>query len=63
VDINILQLIVICIIAGLCWWANETLNTVPVLKKVIQVLIVVVAVLLVLNSLGVTHSNMYIHTN
>jgi hypothetical protein len=57
VDINIIQLIVIIVIAGLCWWANETLNNIPVLKKVIQVLIVVIAVLLVLQSLGIMGSN------
>jgi uncharacterized membrane protein YwzB len=57
VDVNIIQLIVIVIIAGLCWWANESLNNVPVLKKVVQVLIVVVAVLLVLQSLGVMGDN------
>jgi hypothetical protein len=62
-DINIIQLIVICVIAGLCWWANETLNSVPILKKVVQVIIMVAAVLLVLQSLGVMgSSSMHITT-
>jgi hypothetical protein len=52
-EINLIQLIVIIVLAGLAWWANGKLNTVPVLKNVIDVLIVVVAILLVLQSLGI----------
>lgn len=55
-DIDIIRILVICVVAGLCWWANNKLNTVPVLRKVVQVIIVVVAVLLVLQSLGVMSS-------
>jgi predicted PurR-regulated permease PerM len=51
-DVNILQLVVICAIAWLCWWVNDMLNKVPILNTVIKVIIVVVAVLLVLQSLG-----------
>jgi hypothetical protein len=56
-DVNIMQILVICIVAGLCWYVNSTLNPVPVLKKVVGVVIVVVAVLLLLQSLGIMHSN------
>jgi Na+/H+-dicarboxylate symporter len=55
-NINIIQIVLICILSGLAWWVNEKLNTVPILKTVIQVLIVVVAVLLLLQSLGVLGS-------
>ena len=55
-DINIIQLIVIIILCGLAWWANDMLNKVPVLKTVISVIIVVVGVVLVLQSLGVMGS-------
>ena len=55
-EINIMSILVICIVAGLAWWVNETLNNIPKLKQVIQVLIVVVSVLLVLQSLGIVNS-------
>lgn len=55
-DINILAIVVIIILACLAWWANEKLNTVPVLKTVVQVIIVVVSVLLLLQNLGLTHN-------
>lgn len=51
-DINILQLVVIIVLAGLAWYANNALNTIPVLKNVVNVLIVIVSVLLVLQSVG-----------
>jgi len=51
--INIIQIVVILIIAGLCWYANNALNKVPVLQNVVNVLIVVVSVLMLLSSLGV----------
>ena len=59
-DVNIIQIIVIVVIAGLAWYVNETLNSVPVLKKVISVIIVVVAVLCLLQSLGVMNSGIRI---
>lgn len=51
--IDILALLCICILATLAWWVLDRLCHVPVLKNVLQVVIVVVAVLLVLQSLGV----------
>ncbi len=62
-EINIIQIIVIIILAGLAYWANDKLNMVPVLKTVVQVLIVVVAVLLLLQSVGVISGNSNIHIN
>lgn len=62
-EINILSIIVICILAWLAYWANEQLNNVPVLKNVVRVIIVVVAVLLLLQNLGLissTHSTIHI---
>ena len=56
-EINLIQIIAIIIIAGLCWYANAALNTIPVLKNVINVLIVVISVLALLNSLGIFHGN------
>lgn len=50
--INVLGIVLIVIFAGLAWWANETLNKVPTLKPIIQVIIVVVAVVLLLQSVG-----------
>lgn len=55
-EINILQLIVIIVLAGLAWYANNTLNNVPGLKPLINVLIVIVSVLLVLQSVGLISS-------
>jgi len=55
-DINVIQIVVICILAGLAYWANDKLNNVPLLKTVIQVIIVVVAVLMVMQSLGVINA-------
>ncbi len=61
-EINIIEIVIIIVIAGLAWYANENLNMVPVLKKVVQVVIVVVAVLLLLQSFGVIgHSNIRIN--
>lgn len=63
-DINVMGIIVVCILAGLAWWVNEALNTIPVLKKVIQVIIVVVAVLLVMQNCGLLGSvNTHVHVN
>lgn len=55
--IDIITILVICIIAGLAWYVNAALNTVPVLNKVVQVIIVVAAVLLLLQSLGLIGSS------
>jgi len=59
-DINIIQLVVIVVLAGLAWWVNEQLNPVPVLKNVVSVVIVVVAILLVLQSLGFVSGSSHI---
>ena len=52
-NINVIQIVVICVLGGLAYWVNEQLNTVPVLKTVVRVVIVVICVLLLLQSLGV----------
>lgn len=51
-EINVIQIAVIIILACLAWWVNATLNTVPILNKIISVIIVVVSVLLVLQACG-----------
>jgi hypothetical protein len=56
-NIDIIQIIVIIVVVGLCYWANDQLNKVPVLINVVRVLIVVIAVLLLLQSLGVMGSS------
>ncbi len=61
--INIMAILVICVIAGLCWWVNQQLNTVPVLNKVVSVVIVVVAVLLLLQSMGLIGTNTTVRLN
>lgn len=61
--INIVSIIVIIIIAGLCYWVNETANMVPVLKTVVKVLIVIIAVLLLLQSMGLIGGSTSIHVN
>lgn len=55
-NIDIMQVIGIIIIAGLVYWTNDKLNNVPTLKKIVQVLIVVVAVVLLLQSIGIIGS-------
>lgn len=63
-DINIMGIIVVCILAGLAWYVNASLNTVPVLNKVVSVIIVVVAVLLVLQNCGLLGSiNTHVHVS
>ena len=59
-DINVVGLILTCIIAVAAWYANETLNNVPILKKVIQVLIIVVALLCVWSFLGVRSHTIHV---
>lgn len=45
-------LIVVFILTALFWWANETVNKVPFIKQIIQVVIIVGAVLCVLYGIG-----------
>jgi uncharacterized membrane protein YwzB len=45
-DPNIIRLVIIIVVACLLYWANNALNTVPLLKRVIQVAIVVISVLM-----------------
>jgi hypothetical protein len=62
-QINLIAILVIVILAGLCYYANNALNNVPVLKNVINVIIVVVSVLMILQStglLGSTHSTIIV---
>lgn len=49
--INILQLVLIIIFTSLAYWANLQLNTVPKLREIVSVLVVVVGVVLVVASL------------
>ena len=58
-DINIVGLIVTIVIAGVAWWINDVLNKVAILKTVVQVIIVVVALCLIWQDLGI--HNQYIH--
>ncbi len=55
--IDLGNIFVICVIAGLCYYVNEMLNKVPLLKTVVTVIIVVVAVLLLLQSVGLINTN------
>ena len=61
-QVNVIELVVICIFAGLAYWVNDKLNNVPMLKTVIQVIIVVVAVFLIMQSLGVINSHVRVTT-
>lgn len=63
-NIDIWYLIGVIVLAGLAYWVNEKLNMVPFLKNLIQVIIVVVAVILVLQSTGIMgniHTNVSVH--
>lgn len=51
-EINVLAILVIVVLSVLAWWVNDKLNTVPILKTIIQVVIVVCAVILLLQNLG-----------
>ena len=51
--IDVIQIVVIIVLAGVAWWANEQLNNIPILKKVVGVVIVVAGVLFLLQSLGI----------
>ncbi len=59
-DIQMAHIITIVVIAWLCYYANARLNSVPVLREVIQVLIILVAVLMVLQSTGLTGAHVRI---
>lgn len=50
--INLIGIIVVIILAGLAYYANEQLNNVPILKNIVRVLIVVVSVLLIMQNMG-----------
>lgn len=50
--INILVIIVIVVLTSLAYWSNENLNSVPGLKPMVKVVIVGVAILLLLSSIG-----------
>ena len=56
-EINILAIVVIIVLAGLAWYCNEKLNSIPVLKNVVSVIIVVVSVLMLLQSTGLISGN------
>jgi len=49
--INVVQLVLIVVFGSLAYWANEKINTVPTLKQVVSVVIVVVSVVLLVASL------------
>ena len=55
-EINLLEILVIIILSVLAYWVNEKLNSIPILKTIIQVIIVIVAVLLLLQSLNLLNS-------
>lgn len=54
-DINVVGLIATCIIAWVAWWINDSLNKVAILNTIIKVVIVVVALLLLWQYLGIRH--------
>jgi hypothetical protein len=60
-DINLTGLIITLIIAICAWYANDKLNTISILKTIIQVVIVLVSIYYLWNFLGI--SNHYIHLN
>lgn len=62
-EINVLTILVIIVLAGLAYYANSKLNSIPMLKNVIDVLIVVVAVLLLLQSMGLIGGQTTIRVN
>jgi len=51
-QINIGQLIVILALCSCAWYANLKLNPVPLMRNIVDVIIVVVGVLLVLAACG-----------
>lgn len=59
--VELTQILVICVVAGLCWYVNAMLNPVAVLNKVVSVVIVIVAVLLLLQSLGLMNSGVTVN--
>ena len=54
-DINFGYIICIIVIGSLCWYGNEILNKIPVLKPVVCFLIVAVCVVCLLDALGLMH--------
>lgn len=48
-------ILVILAIATFFWYANETLNNIPILKNVIKVAIIGISLALILNALGLTN--------
>jgi len=50
-NINIIQIVLIVVFGSLAYWSNERINTVPTLKPIVSVLVVVVSVLLLVASL------------
>ncbi len=62
-NVNIEHIIVIIVLAWLCYWINNQINKEPMLNNVVKVLIVSVSVLLMLQSLGLFNSGTSVHLN
>ncbi len=62
-DINFGEIIVIIVIASLCWYGNETINKVPGLKPIVSFIIVAVSVLCLLQAIGLLGSMGHVHIN
>lgn len=54
-EINFGYIICIIVIGSLCWYGNEILNKMPLLKPIVSFLIVAVAVICLLDALGLMH--------
>lgn len=50
--INLQDVFLTIVIGCLCWYVNASLNTVPILNKIVSVVIVVVSVLFLLQYCG-----------
>lgn len=55
-EINFAYIVCIIVIASLCWYGNEILNKIPVLKPVVAFIIVAVSVICLLDALGLLHN-------
>ncbi len=50
--IHLGEIIVILALSGVAWFANETLNRIPIAKSIVSVIVVVVCVYALLQSFG-----------
>lgn len=59
-DINVVSLIVVIAVAIGAWYVNNQFNTIPLLRNVVNALIIIIGALLIWRSLGVHEQTLHV---